>query len=194
MPSKYLADQCRENAPEAEVHETTLEDFETDEKFDLCLFSESFQYIPLKDSLKGAMALLKPGGEVLIADCFRKPGWKGADGPVAGGGHPVAKFDKALARSGLRELVRRDITEAVAPSIDLEQGLFNVIGHVLAQIDAELAGKRPALRWSLNRLVGLFLRGRSRDRLATRLMARTRTAEVFCQYNLYQIVRLKAPE
>ena len=47
VPSAFLAGRCRETAKGATVHETTFEAFQGSGPYDLCLFSESFQYIPL---------------------------------------------------------------------------------------------------------------------------------------------------
>ena len=49
-----------------------FEDFASDQVFDLCLFSESFQYIPMDVSLPKA-ARLAPGGHVIVSDNFRTP-------------------------------------------------------------------------------------------------------------------------
>ncbi|HMS96908.1 MAG TPA: methyltransferase domain-containing protein, partial [Tabrizicola sp.] len=67
VPSDFLAARCRINAPEATVHECRLEDFAGSGPYDLCLFSESFQYIPLDASLPICERLLAPGGHILIA-------------------------------------------------------------------------------------------------------------------------------
>ena len=191
VPSALFAARCRENAPGAQVHQCKFEDFQTDDRFDLCLFSESFQYIPLKTNLSGALDLLDPGGEILLADCFRTPAFKGtAAGAVVGGGHPLVEFEKELARQPLEVLARRDITASVAPSIDLEQGLFNVLGHVAGQLDGALAESRAKSHWFLHRLINTFLPKRRREKLAVRLMEKTRTSDAFCTFNSYQIVRL----
>ena len=191
VPSPLFASRCRENAPGAQVHLCKFEDFQTQDRFDLCLFSESFQYIPLAVSLSRALELLDEGGEILLADCFRTPAFKGtAKGAVVGGGHPFVEFEKELARQPVQVLAERDITQAVAPSIDLEQGLFNVLGHVASQLDGELADKRGKSHWLLHRLINLAMSKRRREKLAVRLMEKTRTAEAFCTYNTYRIVRL----
>jgi MPBQ/MSBQ methyltransferase len=132
VPSPLLAERCRANAPEAQVHQTTFEAFETDQRFDLCLFSESFQYIRLDTGLSKALSLLDENGTILIADCFRSAAFKGVgSNSISGGGHPIADFRAELARQPLTVMHEEEITTSVAPSIDLEQGFFNVIGHVL---------------------------------------------------------------
>lgn len=192
VPSAFLAGRCRANAPGARVHECTFEAFETTARFDVCLFSESFQYIPLDTGLARALALLAPGGEVVIADCFRTEAYRGrtASGTQPGGGHRLAAFRAELAARGVETLSEEDITEAVAPSIDLEQALFNVIGHGVTRIDSELAARRPLSRWALIRLARLALSPRRREALMQRLTQRTRSSEAFRTYNRYLMFRL----
>lgn len=190
VPSALFADRCRANAPKAVVHECKFEDFLTSESFDLCLFSESFQYIHLQKGLSHALSLLDEGGEILIADCFRSHAYRNVPGGVVGGGHKIGLFEAELARLPLLVLDQCDITEDVAPSIDLEQGLFNVLGHAIGRIDSELQAKRPASRWLVQRAIAVFLNKRRRVRLAQRFMEQTRNSRVFKENNVYQILRL----
>lgn len=193
VPSAYLAGRCRVNAPEALVHECRFEDLGDRPPFDLCLFSESFQYIPLAAGVPGALARLRPGGEILIADCFRSEAFRGRaiSGAQPGGGHAALGFRAALAGWPVDVLHEEEITAAVAPSIDLEQGLFNVVGLAITRTDAELQAKRPVLAWGLRRIVALALPGRRRARLAQRLCSQGRTAAAFCQFNHYMLWRLR---
>ncbi|MCU0904556.1 MAG: class I SAM-dependent methyltransferase [Tabrizicola sp.] len=192
VPSPFLAARCRETAKGALVHETTFEAFDGQGPFDLCLFSESFQYIPLTESLPKCARLLAPGGQVLIADCFRTEAYRGrgAHGPQPGGGHQVAAFHASVAPAGFAVLAEEDITDAVAPSIDLEQRLFNVIGQGVTRVSDEIRQQRPGAHWALARMIGLFLSRNRRENLMQRLTGNSRTSEVFRTYNRYQIVKL----
>ncbi len=192
VPSALLAERCRANAPNSLVHECKFEDFSTTDRFDLCLFSESFQYFPLDIGLSKALSLLDGGGEILIADCFRSEAFQGSGkGGIAGGGHPIGAFQAELSRLPLNLVSEEDITASVAASIELEQGLFNVIGYALSRVDSELAVKRPGARWLLHRAFRVFLGKRKRLRLNRRLNQQTRTSEVFKKFNKYLILRLK---
>lgn len=192
VPSAFLAARCRETAKGATVHETTFEGFAGTGPFDLCLFSESFQYIPLSESLPKCAQLLAPGGKVLIADCFRTDAYKGreAHGPQPGGGHHLSGFESAVANSPFAIEAREDITEAVAPSIDLEQALFHVLGHGVTRVSDEIRGKKPSAHWMLGKVIGLFLSKKRRENLMQRLTGTTRTSQAFKTYNRYQILRL----
>ena len=195
VPSALLATRCRENAPEAKVHEMPFEDFQSDKTFDLCLFSESFQYIPLDLALDKALAHVKPEGHVLIADCFRSEDFA-ADGKtrIAGGGHGIAKFRAALDARPVSIAGQEDITEAVAPSIDIEQSLFHVFGDAISLIDVELTDKRPKTRWLVSRVLSLVMGKRRLSRLNTRLRGNERTSEVFTRNNRYLITLLEKTE
>lgn len=191
IPSAFLAARCRVNAPQAVVHECMLEDLQSEGGFDLCLFSESFQYIPLPFGLERAASLLKPGGEILIGDCFRSETFQSVPGfHTVGGGHPIADFRRELARQPLVTLAEQDITEAVAPSIDLEQALFNVLGVGLAGTEAQLKARRPLQHWLIHRALRLLMNEGKRARLAQRLFEQSRTSQAFIANNRYLLIRL----
>ena len=192
VPSAYLAARCRVNAPEAVVHACLFQDFTGGGGFDLCLFSESYQYIPLDDGVPRALTLLAPGGQVLIADCFRSDAYQGraVHGPQPGGGHKLRAFRDKVQGWPVEVSHEEEITGAVAPSVDLEQGLFNVVGLGVQRIQTELAAKKPVARWALARLLGLFLSRRRRTHLMQRLTGADRNAAVFRTYNHYMIFRL----
>jgi MPBQ/MSBQ methyltransferase len=193
VPSAYLAGRCRANAPGAVIHECTFEAFTGQGPFDLCLFSESFQYIPLEQGLPRCLPLLAPGGSVLIADCFRTPAYQGraVHGPQPGGGHQIGAFRAMLAGLPVQVTHDKDITDSVAPSIDLEQGFFNVLGLGLSSVQSEVSAKRPRSWWWATKALRLFLSDRRRANLTRRLADRSRTAEAFRTFNRYCILRLK---
>jgi SAM-dependent methyltransferase len=192
VPSAFLAARCRANAPGATLHECTFEAFSGTGPFDLCLFSESFQYIPFAESLPKCAGLLGPQGQIVIADCFRTEAYKGRHlhGPQPGGGHQLEAFRAALRTSAFQIAAEEDITDAVAPSIDLEQQLFNVIGHGVTRVSDEIRSTKPAAHWSLTRFIGLFLSKRRRANLMQRLNGKDRSAEIFKHFNRYQMMRL----
>ncbi len=83
-----------------------------------------------------------------------------------------------------------DITDAVAPSIDLEQHLFNVISHGVMRVSDEIHAKRPAGDWALVRLIGMFLSNKRRANLMRRLNGTDRNAEAFRHFNRHLILFL----
>ncbi|WP_208350469.1 class I SAM-dependent methyltransferase [Pseudaestuariivita rosea] len=192
VPSPFLATRCRDNAPGATVHECKFEDFQTDQRFDLCLFSESYQYIPLDQGLAKCLDLLTPDGEIIISDCFRTKDYS-VDKTQAkvGGGHREWRFREMLENTAVDVISEEDITQSVAPSVHLEQELFNVFGYALTRIDQELTAKRPKIRWTINRVLRLLIKDRARARLDQRLNQKTRTAENFIKYNRYLMIKLR---
>ncbi len=192
VPSAFLASRCRANAPAATVHECMFEDLQVTQKFDLCLFSESFQYIPTDIALSKAAGYLDKGGEIIISDCFRSEGFKGhAVGSTVGGGHHIGAFRKMLAMMPIKTLSEENITASVAPSIDLEQGFFNVVGHAVTRIDDELGKKKRKTRWFLHRALATVMSKRKRYRLNQRLNEKTRTAAHFSANNVYLMIKLR---
>jgi SAM-dependent methyltransferase len=191
VPSPFLASRCRVNAPAAMVHECLFEDFAGQGPFDLCLFSESYQYIPLDQGLAKALRLLTPDGQIVIGDCFRSAGFQSGNGrATVGGGHSLAKFRALLASLPVTISAEQDVSASVAPSIDLEQRLFHVFGHGLTRINQEMAAKRP-VRWRAARFVlDRFLGQRQRLRLGQRFLETTRTSEIFLANNCYMFFRL----
>jgi len=192
VPSPFLAARCRETARGATVHETTFEAFSGNGPFDLCLFSESFQYIPLAESLPKCAGLLVPGGKVLIADCFRTEAYQSREvhGPQPGGGHHLSTFQAAVGNSAFAIETEEDITDAVAPSIDLEQALFHVLGHGVTRVSGEIRAKRHTAHWALGKVIGMFLSRKRRENLMERLTGTSRTSDAFRHFNRYRIVRL----
>ena len=194
IPSAFLAERCRANAgPAARVHECLFEDFETDRTFDLCLFSESFQYIPMDVSLAKCVGLLDAGGEIIVSDCFRTRDFFDEDTEAArvGGGHGLEDFREILADGRFEVLSDEDITGAVAPTVEVEQDLFNVIGYAVERVDQGYGAAHPLVRGLLAGLGRLFISRRRRDRIDQRLHGRTRSAEAFCRYNRYLMLKLR---
>lgn len=193
VPSAFLAERCRQNAPAARVHECKFEDLQAAPgSFDLCLFSESFQYIPYDFSLPRCLTLLAPGGQILIADCFRSEGFRpDTVRATVGGGHRIGAYRKALAAQPLDVVHEEDITDRVAPSVDLEQQLFNVFGYAIGRIDTEFSRTRPGLRRLVAAVFRLMMSARKRTRLSQRLNEQSRNATVFKTNNTYLIQRLQ---
>ncbi len=192
VPSAFLASRCRVNAPNADVHECMFEDLKTDKKFDLCLFSESFQYIPVEIALGKAAKYLDEGGEIIVSDCFRSENFKRHKiGATVGGGHHIGFYRTALAKLPLATIFEEDITASVAPSIDLEQGFFNVLGHGITRIDDALAVNKRKTRWFLQRAIATVMSKRKRYRLNQRLNEKNRTAAHFSANNIYLMIKLR---
>ncbi|MBC7806187.1 MAG: methyltransferase domain-containing protein [Akkermansiaceae bacterium] len=141
-PSPYLTERARANVgTDAQIFECKFEDLVTDKRYDLILFSESFQYIPLNRSLVLSQEYLNTGGHVLICDYFRND--TPDKGPF-GGGHHLKDFRKELESSALTPLLDRDITPLTAPNLDLVADMNDkVVAPMKAQLFAFARVKYP---------------------------------------------------
>ncbi len=195
VPSATLAARCRENVgPSVQVHHKRFFEFRAAPRFDLCLFSESLQYMPPEEALHHARQCLAIDGEILVSDCFRSQEFyeefRGA--PLVGGGHSLELFREVLATGGYQTLREEDITESVAPSVDLEQQLYNFLGMSLKRIDEELSVIYPRRRKLLHFILYRLLSERRQTRLKRRLFGQYKNSSLFCRYNRYLILSLKA--
>lgn len=193
VPSKILAEHAKINTnKKAEILITTFEDYiPKNNSFDLCLFAESFQYIPIKTALKKASILLKNNGEILIADCFRSDKKQIGIIRQPGGGASLKSMEKELEIQKFKILVRKEITKLVAPSVELEQKFYNTLGFSINRIVTSLNVNRPITLKFLKIIYKIFFSKRRRKRLEKRLFENTRTADSFIKYNHYMIYKLR---
>jgi len=93
-PSTFLSDKLDEKFNgRSTVYRSKFEDLETDKKYDLILFSESFQYIDIKKALDKSLSLMNESGHLLICDFFKTD----ADGknPLQAG-HKFSKYQQII--------------------------------------------------------------------------------------------------
>ena len=125
-PSKYLTNQIREKLGDsANIFPCIYEEVQTDERYDLILFSESFQYIKIKEALDKSLSLLNNKGYVLICDFF-KTDTEGKS-PL-GGGHSLSKFQEILSQFSFEEIENIDITKETAPTIQILDDFLSKVG------------------------------------------------------------------
>jgi MPBQ/MSBQ methyltransferase len=108
-----------------------------------------------------------------------------------GGGHRIAAFRETLAILPLDIISEEDVTLSAAPSVEIEQGLFNVFGYGLTRVDEEMALYKPRLRWVLHRAIRAMISERKRARLDQRLNQQTRNRDNFARFNIYLLMRLR---
>lgn len=190
-PSPLQAEIGREKlGTGGRVHETKFEDFEGTGPYDVCLFSESFQYVKLEKSLDKLKAILAPGGRVVIADCFRSDAYKGDRQP--GGGHRHSEFLKQIAAYGFEIAQDNDVTEAAAQSMAIDQNFYREFASpAVEQVQNLLAHKRPVLYWFLRQAYRLFVPRSERENITARLKADYRSPEAFSAVNTYRFLSLK---
>lgn len=199
VPAGILPDRVRVNAPAARVFETRFEEFaapaDRADGYDVCLFGESFQYIPFVLALDKALGLLAPGGVIIIADCFRNEDYyilrqTDPEGARVGGGHRLSEVRAKLATMPMRIEVEREVTEAVAPSVEIQQGLLRVMGAGFETVDKGLAESRPVVHGVLAFLARALVSRRRRERLRERVFGEGRNRTAFAACNTYLMWRL----
>ena len=137
----------------ADIFETRFQDLQTDRRYDLILFSESLLFIPLEDAFTKALALLNPGGYVLITDIFRVP----AEGksPI-GGGHELPRFRETIARYRLDPMLDLDMTDGIAPTFDLLDAAYReaiqpAYQLLLSRLEAKYPWVMKLVKWKFRK-------------------------------------------
>ena len=181
--------QAKYPEKQSRLFECRFEDFPAEEnahKYDVALFSESFQYISMEASFELLQKILKPGGRVVICDFF-KTAHHGDGGPgdgSFGGGHSMAEFYQKIQTTPF-ELVRdEDITARVSPNLQLVNDLLlNTIKPVGLTLDKYLSDNYPKLTWIAKKLLRKKL-----DRANYKYFAGNRSKETFERYKTYHLL------
>ena len=132
---------------------------------DRVLFSESFQYVELNDSIKKIISVLNKNGHLLICDVFHK----NVEGisPMRGG-HRLDLFDDEISNSTLVKEKDIDITKETAPTWDFLNQLLNEVAIPISDMSNNyLEYKYPRLtkliKWKyqrkLNKIKKVWLSG-----------------------------------
>ena len=166
IPSEFLAEQVQAKlGVHSKIHICGFENVTADESYDFILFSESFQYVKLGESLQKIADMLSPNGHLLICDFFRRdvPG----KSPM-GGGHSWQGFQDTMSKHPLNLVTDVDITEETAPTIDLLAKFNTDVVTPIAEMSGEyLADHYPRLtkllRWKfkkrLEKIHNIYLSG-----------------------------------
>ena len=181
-PSAYMNKHIRELlGDKCHIFECFYENVETENRYDMVMFCESFQYIDLEKALSNTSTLLNDGGYLFICDIFRRQTeTKG----IMGGGHKIGKFYHFIEQSGFRLIENQDITEQTAPNMDLMNDIL--LNVVKPSIDA-------GVRFSESRhpLIVKFLKWKYRkktDKLHKKYFSGGRSGEDFKKFKTYQLL------
>lgn len=178
--SSYAKEKISDNS---DLFECKFEELEVDRQYDLIYFSESFQFVGLKQAFEQCRRYGKK--YILIADVFRKD--MPEKGPI-GGGHKYHEFLACQKEFNLTELKSVDITEYVAPGFDLEaDAIQNFIKPMLKVFDRIIAIKDSILIKSL-----LFANRKKLRRIKERYLDTTeRNSKNFLKYKTYRFILLQ---
>tara|TARA_B100001123_G_scaffold397723_1_gene481183 strand:- start:5 stop:844 length:840 start_codon:yes stop_codon:yes gene_type:complete len=166
IPSEFLAEQVKAKLGDrSHIHICGFEQIDESNKYDLVLFSESFQYVKLVKSLEKISNMVNFGGHLLICDFFKRD--VEGKSPL-GGGHAWNTFQSKISSHPLQLITDIDITAETAPTIDL-LAKFNkeVLAPVASMSGEYLIDHYPKLsrlfKWKfrnrLNKIHNIYLSG-----------------------------------
>ena len=143
---RLVGDRC-------EIFECGYEELKTDKKYDLVLFSESFQYIPVDKALPQSLQLLNENGHILICDFFSKD--VEGTSPI-GGGHNLKRYYETVAKFPLIVITDIDITKETAPSLDivadfLTNAMHPIYDLILYVLDNNYPRMARFLKWKFKK-------------------------------------------
>ncbi len=168
--------------------ECLFEDFESDKRYDLVLFSESFQFVNLETAIRKAA---RYGRYALIADVFKKDV---AEKSPIGGGHSYSDFTRLVRENNVKIVTDQDVTRAIAPQFDLEadvmQGFVKPLVSVLERM-YQTSG------FMMRSLVKMFLffnkKGLRKFREKHFENSGRRNGKAFEKFKYYRFILLESP-
>ena len=125
VPSEFLAKKIKDKlGKNSIINVCKFEDLEVSQSYDLILFSESFQYVRMEQSIDKIVSMLPKNGHLLICDVFHNN--------VTGvspmrGGHRLDLFENQITKSSLKQITNLDITAETAPTYDFLNQLLNEV-------------------------------------------------------------------
>ena len=149
-PSEFLSNKIAEKlSASSDIFRCKFEDLNTEKRYDLIIFSESFQYIQLEIGLRKSLELLNEAGHMLICDFFRTDA-KGKNPLQAG--HDLTKFYASIENTEFENIKDEDITRETAPTIQiLDEFLSECLGPITELGSKYLDGNYPRfmklLKW-----------------------------------------------
>lgn len=125
-PSSVLTEHAHNLlADKSHIFECSFEKLQTEKRYDVILFSESFQYVNLEKAIQNSIKFLNDNGYLLICDFFKTD----AEGKsIIGGGHKLIRFYDTISRYPLKLVKDIDITKETAPTIDIANDFLTNVG------------------------------------------------------------------
>ncbi len=188
-PDPYQGQLFRKNTKgKAGFKLTTLEKYDTGQKFDLIIMSESVQYIPFGEALKKISQLLRPTGYLLVSDYFKKVSAKNVPNlPSAG----LTDYLKAVEKAGFKVVKKQDITDNILPTLDYGTDVYlNYIRPVLSCILTTLQVHLPPVYWMLNLFFKFRVKGKTLKQIIVNNLVPLQR-DVFRKYLTYQVMLIK---
>ena len=158
-------------------------------QYDLLLFSESFQYIPLPEFFSRSTDLLKASGQMVICDFFKTAAHcdRGDGDRSFSGGHVLSEFYRLLESSEFEIEQDEDITARISPNIALlDEWLTQRLVPAAGSIDQYLQSSYP--RWTR---IFKWLARRKLERVRYKYLSGNRSQAVFEKYKSYRLIVLR---
>lgn len=184
-PSPLLVQRTRDLlGPEYTIYQSYYEDVVTDKRYDLILFSESFQYIKIEDAIRKTQSLLEKDGYLLISDVFKND----VEGkcPLSGG-HRLSAFNETISQYSFKLVKEVDITDETAPTIDIENKMYMEVGLPTWELLNQLMFSRYPL-------MAKFLRWKYKKKIAklqSKYFGGQKTGQNFKKYKSYLLLIYK---
>ncbi|MBN2104269.1 methyltransferase domain-containing protein [bacterium] len=184
-PSPVLTERARMLLGEqSHIFECDFENIQTENRYDMILFSESFQYIKLEKALQNSVKLLNKDGYLLICDFFKTDA-KGKS--VLGGGHKLAKFYEFISQYPLIPIKDMDITKETAPNLDIINGFLSNVGFPIWKtlihfLDTNYHFISRLIHWKYNRKI---------KKINRKYFSGARNARNFSIYKSYRLLLYK---
>jgi SAM-dependent methyltransferase len=172
----------------AKIHRGRFENTGIAGRYDLVLFSESFQYVPAAKALERSIALLNPGGHILISDFFNRS--PQPPSPIRGG-HDFEQWCTLYKRFPLDVVCERDVTAETAPLHDIGQAAAReVVGPLY-----ENGRVAMRARWPMVSRIGEWVFRKDLEKFARSRLSTERHGAEFIRAKIYKVYlfRLRSP-
>lgn len=184
-PNPYLVEQARRLlGNKCRIYECFYEEMQTENRYDLILFSESFQYIDPEAAIKKSIDFLNKAGHILICDIFKKDT---PDKSSLPGGHNLSTFYNIVSESPLESLEDLDITEQTAPTLDLENEVLKEIIEPGVNLGQRLLDDRYPF---MSKLVRCLYRKKI-NKITEKYFGGEKTGENFKKFKSYRLMLYK---
>ena len=181
-PSTLLTEYARNLlGNRSHIFECRYEELETENRYDVVLFSESFQYTTLETALQNSLKFLNDGGYLLICDFFKTDA-KGKS-PL-GGGHKLTRFYDLISQYPFEPTKDIDITKRTAPNLEIVNDCLTNVGLpiwnlVVTWLEANYPFLSKFLKWKYRKKIGNINR---------KYFSGARNAENFTVFKTYRLL------
>ncbi len=184
--ARYFEEHC---APNVHFQRSRFEDFDSEDRFDLVLFSESHRYFDRRFGLERAHQLLRPDGHLLVSGMFRyedkAPFPKDFD--VAD-----LPYLETATEVGFTPVEITDITPNILPTIEMiDKAVDEILEPTIRFAEAWAAARSP---WKM-RLFRLFLSKEDREltRALEKLKRKTNPARFQERFRYATVLFARSP-